>query len=245
METHYLSEKHQQILAEFAIHCANMCKQGSDRFNHSKSTSSNTEGAMQKVPTVEENTNALSLELINRFNGSTQLAVKCTDMGTMDQSIILSSNIPPLLKNDDSIIFPFHLANPNINSPFSFDSPSFRTSSFGYVFTLRVCSTAPSNHLSIYLTLHRSPYDAVLTYPFPYSMTLYLCDQSGQGDIKSTIRADPASPAFARPSGEKNPEVGVMNFCSLNYLTKTGSNYLKDDVFFIRVLFHFMSIPTK
>ena len=149
------------------------------------------------------------------------------------------------LNGNGSIIFLFHLPNPNINSPFSFDSPLFRTSTFGYIFTLRVCSILSSNHLSIYLTLHRSQFDPVLVYPFPYSMTLYLCDQSGQeGDIKSTIRADLTSPAFVRPSGEKNPEVGVMKFCQLDSLTKTGSNYLKDGVFFIRVLFHFMDPPS-
>jgi hypothetical protein len=102
-------------------------------------------------------------------------------------------------------------------------------------------------YLSIYIALLRSDFDSILFYPFPYNISLSLCDQSGQGkDITSTITADPKSSSFARPTSEKNNEIGVVKFCPLNYLRNAGSIYLKDGIFFIRVFIDFLntkSIP--
>ncbi len=149
-----------------------------------------------------------------------------------------------LLDNDGSMIFPFHKQSEEINSSFSISSPTFRTSTFGYSFELRVCSTMQDNraYLSIYITLLRSDFDPILFYPFPYNISLCLCDQSAQGkDIVSTIKPDSNSSAFARPTSEQNNEIGTTEFCPLNYLTDKKSIYLKDGVFFIRISFDFMN----
>jgi len=100
--------------------------------------------------------------------------------------------------------------------------------------------------LSIYLTLLRSDFDPILFYPFPYNISLRLCDQSGQGKhIESTIKSNPNSPSFARPTSERNNEIGITQFCPLNYLTDVRSSYLKDGVFFIRIFFDFMNTESN
>jgi hypothetical protein len=97
-------------------------------------------------------------------------------------------------------------------------------------------------YLSIYIALLRSDFDSILFYPFPYNISLCLCDQSGQGkDITSIITADPKSSSFARPTSEKNNEIGVVKFCPLNYLRNAESIYLKDGIFFIRVFIDFLN----
>src|ERR1700722_15240521 len=96
--------------------------------------------------------------------------------------------------------------------------------------------------LSIYLTLLRSDFDPILFYPFPYNISLRLWDQLGQGKhIESTIKSNPNSPSFARPTSERNNEVGITKFCPLNYLTDVQSIYYKDGIFVIRIFFDFMN----
>ena len=148
--------------------------------------------------------------------------------------------------------FSFSKHSDELKSPFSLYSQIFKTASFGYVFILRVCSTIdPANdnqqYLSIYITLLRGDFDAILFYPFPYNISFCLCDQSGQKKhIVSTLKPDPNSPSFACPTSERNDEIGIMKFCPLHYLTDSQSIYLKDEVFFIRIFIDYMnteSIP--
>jgi hypothetical protein len=147
------------------------------------------------------------------------------------------------LDEDGSMTFSFRRSSEEINSSFSMYSPTFRTAPYGYLFILRVCSTMKDNqpYLSIYITLLRSDFDPILFYPFSYNISLCLCDQSGQGKhIISTIKPDSNSSAFARPISERNDEIGINEFCPLNYLTDIQSIYLKDGVFFIRISIDFM-----
>ncbi len=149
-----------------------------------------------------------------------------------------------LLDENNSLLFPFQRSVEEINSSFSIYSPTFKSSPHGYVFLLRVCSTLKDNkqYLSIYITLLRSEFDPILFYPFGHDITLSLCDQSGHGeDIVSTIQPDSNSPSFALPTSERNNEIGITEFCSLNYLTDQQSIYSKDGAFFIRISFDFIN----
>jgi len=161
---------------------------------------------------------------------------------------------PILLDAAGAMIFPFNKQHEDINSSFSMYSPMFKSSPFGYSFILHVCSTMDfttnenKEYLSIYIALLRSDFDSILFYPFPYNISLSLCDQSGQGKhITSIITADPKSSSFARPTSEKNNEVGIVKFCPMNYLSNAKSIYSKDGIFFIRVFIDFLnneSIPS-
>jgi hypothetical protein len=156
------------------------------------------------------------------------------------QPTISNPNNIRLLNMDGTTIFPFRIHSEEIYSSFSMSSPPFKTSPYGYSFILRVCST--NEYLSIYLTLLRTDFDQILTYPFPYNISLCLYDQSGQGKhITSIIEPAQNSSSFARPTSEKNNEVGITQFCRLNSLTDVQSVYLKDGGFFIHIFFDFMN----
>ena len=116
---------------------------------------------------------------------------------------------------------------------------SFKTSTYGYTFSLRVCKTA--GYLSIFIALHRGEFDPILFYPFTYDIVFCLYDQSGQRKhIITTLKADPQSSSFARPTNEKNNEVGIVDFCPLAFLTDRNSTYMKDGVYFIGVFIDFL-----
>ncbi len=197
-------------------------------------------------------------ETKKKFNEDTEELLKCIESQNQTEKevddtkkLYLSTSIL-LLDTDCTMIFSFHRQNDEINSPFSIYSPTFKTSPYGYLFILRVCSIFESSkenqgYLSIYITLLRSDFDQILFYPFPYNISLCLCDQSGQRKhIISTITPDPNSSSFARPTSEKNNEIGIIKFCPLNYLTEAQSIYLRDGVFFIRIFIDFLntgSIP--
>ncbi|CAF0808114.1 unnamed protein product [Rotaria sp. Silwood1] len=151
------------------------------------------------------------------------------------------------LDSDSTATFAFIKHSHEMNVPFSIYSPRFKTSQFGYCFMIRVCSTIISEnenqeYLSIYITLLRGEFDPILLYPFPYNIYLCLCDQSNQRKhIVSIIKADANKLSFMRPTSEKNDEVGIIKFCPLNFLKNGQNNYLKDDIFFIRIFIDFMN----
>ncbi len=187
-------------------------------------------------------------------NGNNEIFFVCVqsqnepDKQVEDTNKLHASTQMFLLDTENSITFSFHKQSEEINSSSLTYSPTFRTATHGYLFILRVCSTMKDNqpYLSIYITLLRSDFDPILFYPFLCNITLCLCDQSGQGKhILSTIKPDAKSSAFARPTSEKNDEIGITEFCSLNYLTDMQSIYLKDGVFFIRISFDFMNNGSK
>jgi hypothetical protein len=233
MQVHYLTAKHQKFLVEFII----QKKHSLDK------TASNVVG--NKIQGLKANCER-NISQINEtkktFNADNEKFLACVQSQNESGKKLEHTNIY-LLDNDDSMIFPFRKHSGEINSSFSMSSPAFRISTFGYSFELRVCSTMQDNraYLSIYITLLRSDFDPILFYPFPYNISLCLCDQSGHGkDIVSIIKPDSNSSAFARPTSEKNNEIGITEFCPLNYLTDKKNIYLKDGVFFIRISFDFM-----
>ena len=144
-----------------------------------------------------------------------------------------------VLNDDGTLILP-------LNELASSSFAMFKTNEHGYHFIVHVCPTVdPSNqsngYLSILISLVRGDYDPLLTFPFKHGISFRLIDQSGQGkDLVSTLEVDPRSPSLARPTSEKNPETGIVNFCSLSELTKPRSIYMKDGVYFIGIFIDFL-----
>lgn len=241
MNKHYLSEKHQKAIVECIVKYI---------VPKTQSLASNITHDMNQVSTDTQG-NVPSLRSIDSTNAGVQRSVEYTQMHTINPPMTSNFNTPRLLSKAGDIVLSFHIDDEKIKSSFTLDSPTFRTATFGYIFKLRVCSTSQSTHrkqdyLSIYLTLYSSPYDPTLFYPFPYNLIICLCDQSGEGrNIEATIKADPNLPAFARPTSEKNDEIGVTQFCPLDYLTKTESIYYKDRIFFIRVFVDFLNTSSN
>ena len=271
MHAHFLCDKHQTLLLEFVVEYFSSRKQSSRNMDRQliaiqesidilsprieivsndciqlRSEHNGIKTTGERVLSQVNETTKISddnIEKINKHIQSQNDTVKELDDAKKSCSLIKMI----LLETDGTMIFSFNKHHDDINSPFSIVSPIFKTAIFGYSFILRVCSTIdPENdnqgYLSIFTSLLRGDYDQILLFPFPYNISLCLCDQSGQGKhIISTIKPDPKSPSFARPASEKNDEIGVVKFCPLNYLKDTGSIYLKDSVFFVRIFMDFMN----
>lgn len=127
---------------------------------------------------------------------------------------------------------------------FSFYSSKFMTAPYGYTFMIRLSPTIvlDTEYLSIFLTLFSGEYNNVIHYPFSYDMYFALWDQSNQEKhIIHMLKPDPTSPAFIRPTSDKNEEFGIIKFCLLKYLTDPQSIYVKDGIFFIRVFIDFFN----
>ncbi|CAF0989370.1 unnamed protein product [Rotaria magnacalcarata] len=151
--------------------------------------------------------------------------------------------IPSLiLDSDATVTLRFNYPN---SSLFSLDSSKFRTSEYGYIFTISVRSTneAEKWYLSIFLTLYNGEYSNLLSYPFSFPIHFVLWDQSNkQQHITYILKPDPNASAFMRPSNEKNEEFCIKNLCSLDAITDSKSAYVKDGVFFIRLFIDFFNV---
>ncbi|CAF3587247.1 unnamed protein product [Adineta steineri] len=191
-------------------------------------TAKRTNECAEKIIQYEQSQNTTFKDLNDVINASKFITTKLLDINS-------------------TVIFPFHLDQTDINSLFSMYSTLFKTTQVGYSFILRVCSTTDSTnqnqqYLSVFISLVRGEFDQLLVFPFPYTIFLYLCDQSGQGKhIISVIKPDLNESAFSRPLSEKNDEIDVMNFCPLSCINEAGSIYLKDNVFLIRVFIDFLN----
>ncbi|CAF1064956.1 unnamed protein product [Adineta steineri] len=196
---------------------------------------------------IEESNTAGSCESKTVSNTSTQLTSKYNQLKTNNEFNLCRSKASKVLNIDSSINFPFHLNQTDMNLSVSMYSSLFKTTQVGYSFILRVCSTTDSTdqnqqYLSVFISLVRGEFDQLLVFPFPYTIFLYLCDQSGQGKhIISAIKPDSNESALSRPLSEKNDEIGVLNFRALNCINEAGSIYLKDNVFLIRVFIDFLN----
>jgi hypothetical protein len=238
MSTHYLSEQHQNMLLAIILAYIAWRRRIFNNFNGLRSLSYSTGNMGQETIRIQ------SPEIENSSEDCTQSNSEYDAMNA--ESAVLDLNNVKILHNDGTITFVFTRNYDEMTSPFSIYSPIFKTSPYGYSFVLRLCSIIePENenqgYLSIYITLLRGEYDSILIYPFSYNISFSLCDQSGQKkDIISILNVDSNSSSFARPISEKNNEIGIIKFCPLSYLTNAQNTYLKDGIFFIKVLVDFL-----
>ena len=236
MEIHYLSDKHQNLLLEFTTKYKFSRKTLSCN-NHSTTSLGNINNTEKESIAVQESNHILPAELRSEHD----------QINVIRELTAFGLNEVKVLDADNTTAFYFKKQHHEMKSPFSIYSSIFKTSTYGYLFKLRISSTIQSanenqGYLSIYITLLRGESDPILLYPFPYNIYFCLCDQSGQKKhIQSTLKPDRTSPSFARPTSEKNPEIGIKNFCPLNYLTDAQSIHLIDGVFFIRVFIDFIN----
>ncbi|XP_035493832.1 TNF receptor-associated factor 5 [Scophthalmus maximus] len=94
-------------------------------------------------------------------------------------------------------------------------------------------------HLSLYVVLMPGDFDALLPWPFRWTVSLSVLDQSGAGNNRSlSFRPDPASKSFQQPAAESvgNVAVGFSSFLPLNQLETPGNGvYVKDDTLFVKI----------
>jgi TNF receptor-associated factor 4 len=100
-------------------------------------------------------------------------------------------------------------------------------------------------YISVFIVLMRNAYDAILTWPFPYSIKLCLINQSAPHDNERNIihfvRPDIASGCFQRPNFDVNDGYGIKEFLSLEQFEQNKSHFVQDDTMFIEVKIDFTS----
>ena len=117
-------------------------------------------------------------------------------------------------------------------------SPPFFTNRKGY----KMCSRAyldgdgigKGTHLSLFFTVMKGEFDALLPWPFNQRVTLMVLDQSvQQRHTQDTFRPDQQSSSFQRPVNDMNIASGCPLFIPLDDLERKG--YVKDDTLFVCV----------
>lgn len=124
-------------------------------------------------------------------------------------------------------------------------SPTFTTSKHGYRLCASVClngdGKGKGTHMSIFVSLLKGAYDALLKWPFDYRVTFFLLDQNDDPNerkhIKFSIKPNPCAenePFLGRPRMEKNASFGGAKF--VRHDDVETRKYLKDDTVFIKVV---------
>ena len=101
-------------------------------------------------------------------------------------------------------------------------------------------------HISISLIIFKGEYDAILTWPFNFSVIFCLFDQTGRNHhIINSFQPDPTSTSFQRPSSEMNITSGTPYVCPLAMVQQEGSCYIRNDTMFIKIMVDFEGIPRE
>ena len=92
------------------------------------------------------------------------------------------------------------------------------------------------SHISLFFVVMRSPYDALLRWPFRQKVTLMLLDQNQRDHVVEAFRPDPSSSSFKRPTSDMNIASGCPLFMPLSQLDSQSHAYVKEDSIFIKVV---------
>ncbi|XP_070582245.1 TNF receptor-associated factor 2-like [Ptychodera flava] len=119
-------------------------------------------------------------------------------------------------------------------------SPCFYTSRHGYKMCARIYlngdGMGKGNHVSVFFTIMKGPFDALLRWPFRQKVTLMWVDQNDREHLVDAFRPDPTSSSFKRPTQDMNIASGCPLFMPLSQLDSPRHAYVNDDVAFIKVI---------
>ena len=105
---------------------------------------------------------------------------------------------------------------------------------------------ARSSHMSLFFVLMRSPYDAILKFPFSYKVTFCLFDQTPQQrHIVDSFRPDIKSSSFQRPRSEMNIASGIPKFFPIAMIQQDDNPYVQDDTIYIKIMIDFEDMPNS
>lgn len=115
-------------------------------------------------------------------------------------------------------------------------SPPFFSGRRGYKMCMRLYlngdGSGKGTHISIFFTILKGPYDAILPWPFKQVVKLSLLAQNGGQNAEDSFRPDHTSVSFQRPQKESNISSGCPMFLSLSSLDSGG--FIQDDCIFLK-----------
>ena len=121
------------------------------------------------------------------------------------------------------------------------DSPPFFTGPVGYKLFVFIYPNGDGDgsntHLSVYISLLKGKYDAILPWPFTKTVTFTLIDQQENELLAKNVvmmfTPDTANACFARPTNDSNSGRGFRHFISHEQLR--SRRYIVDDTLFLKV----------
>uniref|UniRef100_A0A915BWY4 MATH domain-containing protein n=1 Tax=Parascaris univalens TaxID=6257 RepID=A0A915BWY4_PARUN len=132
-------------------------------------------------------------------------------------------------------------ANARRGQPAIVHSAVFSSHRHGYKLALAFAPYGDSDAIgesnSIFLTIIRGEYDAILPWPFICPITFTMINQKNGGDVSRilTPRVTDANMIFlARPNSERNPAFGLKSFVELRMMEEREV-FVRNDICFIRV----------
>ncbi|XP_070581846.1 TNF receptor-associated factor 2-like isoform X2 [Ptychodera flava] len=168
--------------------------------------------ALKDVALAEQDLRIQSLEMAS-YNG--ELICKISDFKRKRQDAISGKNL-------------------------SIYSPFFHTSRHGYKMCARIYlngdGMGKGNHVSVFFTIMKGAFDALLQWPFRQKVTLMWIDQNDKEHVIDAFRPDPTSSSFRRPTQDMNIASGCPLFMPLSQLGSLRNAYVKDDVAFLKVI---------
>ena len=94
-----------------------------------------------------------------------------------------------------------------------------------------------NTHLSVFITIMKGEYDAILPWPFLPQVTFTLIDQqedtSQRENVVTSFKPDPTVKSFARPVSDQNEGLGYSTFVSRGQLETR--RYVVDNTIFLQV----------
>ncbi|XP_032228173.1 TNF receptor-associated factor 4 isoform X2 [Nematostella vectensis] len=123
-------------------------------------------------------------------------------------------------------------------------SPTFTTSKHGYRLCASVClngdGKGKGTHMSVFISVLKGAFDALLKWPFDYRVTFVLLDQNDdpaqRKHIRFSIKPNPCAdnePFLGRPRLEKNASFGGAKFAKHEEIV--SRNYIKEDTIFLKI----------
>ena len=128
------------------------------------------------------------------------------------------------------------LDNAAPNPSTHYNSPVYRTHPHGYNFFNQFypygLNAAAGNHASIMFALFPGNYDGLLTWPFPKTIHLSVCDQLDPQDKWTTTFTPSERTPFRRPTREPHRTLTNVNFFPHSKMFSKTENFLLDNILY-------------
>ncbi|CAH1799737.1 unnamed protein product [Owenia fusiformis] len=128
-----------------------------------------------------------------------------------------------------------------VRDPASITSPAFYTRRGGYKLKIRVYPNGDGlglgTHVSIYIMMCKSPFDALLPWPFNQKITLGIMNQTdSKKDYMDAFRPNKALNTWGKPVAESNVPTGIPKFLDLATVLDPSQGYVVDDTMYVKVI---------
>ncbi|KAM4696052.1 TNF receptor-associated factor 1 [Rhinophrynus dorsalis] len=187
--------------------------------------------AQRKVKALEQKTEHLRCLLAMKDDALNELQIRLTSHEQTTYDGIFLWKIPELTQKCQDAM---------TGRAISLYSSAFYTAKYGYKVCLRIYlngdGAGKGTHVSLFFTIMKGEYDALLSWPFKHKVTFMLVDQSNREHVLDAFRPDITSASFQRPVNDMNVASGCPLFCPFSKLHSPKHTFIRDDTLFIRCI---------